>query len=71
MSSETWYLLFQGQSCDGRGDDAEFVKRTTSKMEAKRFYVKDRKNPYSTSKVIYVTDTEYEQIDDSTDWGEL
>lgn len=40
-------------------------------MEAKRFYVKDRKNPYSTSKVIYITDTEYEQIDDSTDWEDL
>ena len=58
---EVWYLLFKGESCDGMGK-ADFYQRTTSKSVAKDFFLKEKKNPYSTSCVMYVTDNSYHKI---------
>ena len=59
---ENWYLLFYGQSVDGRGD-ATFLKRTTDVNEAIKFYYDSESDPYSCSYVIMVTDTDYIKCD--------
>ena len=58
---ETWYLLFDGQSEDG-GGHPDYIGRTTDVKKAEKHYKKCRKNPYSTGKVIAVTDTEYKLV---------
>ena len=62
---ETWYVLFDGDSEDGRGN-AYFVKRTTNKEEAKRHYEKCKNDFYSTGYVQYITDKESGHIDAQT-----
>lgn len=51
-----WYLLFDGSSPDGRGT-ANYIGRTLSRQEAKRFLKKNSDNPYWTGYVLIVTDT--------------
>lgn len=59
--NDVWYLLFKGESVDGMGKP-DFYKRTLDKKEAINFYKGEKKNPYSTSQVFYVTDDNYHRI---------
>ena len=59
----TWYLLFDGSSPDGRGNP-NYIGRTTDKKKAVAHY-KKCKSPYSTGKVIIVTDDRHTQMDQS------
>lgn len=51
---EVWYLLYQGESCDGRGA-AKFVGRTTSLSEACEHMRNVQKSPYRFGHVLRVT----------------
>lgn len=62
-----WFLLYDGSSPDGRGHP-EFVGRTTDPKEAKAHWEKCQ-NPYSTGKVVIVTDEKQEQASVRTDWS--
>jgi len=55
---ETWYLLFDGDSPDGMGSP-DYIGRTLDKDKAQAHHDKCRENPYSTGKVVVVTDKEY------------
>lgn len=52
---ETWFLLFGGQSSDGRGD-GKYEGRTTDVKEAADHMRKVSSNPYSVGSVQIVTD---------------
>ena len=67
---ETWFLLFDGNSPDGMGS-SDFIKRTTDKELAIAHYKMTSKNPYSTGKVIIITDTIHTNADNDTAWGNL
>ena len=67
---ETWYLLFDGNSPDGRGEP-EFISRTTNKYLARKHYEECSNNPYSIGEVWYVTDKEHNTISFDTDWSRL
>lgn len=54
---ETWFLLFDGSSPDGRGS-AEFKMRTLDKEIALRHWKRCKDNPYSTGYVLIITDRE-------------
>ena len=64
---ETWYLLFDGSSADGRGQ-GRYIGRTTDKEAARKHYMKCAKDPYSTGRVDIVTDTKIERAWSGTDW---
>jgi hypothetical protein len=51
-----WYLLYDGSSADGMGQ-GQYVGRTTDEDAANKHADKCRKNPYSTGRVMKVTDT--------------
>lgn len=55
--SETWFLLFDGSSPDGRGE-GKYVGRTTDVKHATWHFRKVNGNPYSTGYVMIVTETE-------------
>jgi hypothetical protein len=55
MTEPTWYILYDGQSVDGRGNP-EFYKRTTDKQEAMEHWKKCKEDPYSIGKVVAYTD---------------
>ena len=60
MTTE-WYLLYGGASADGRGEGV-YKGRTEIKSRAFTFYCEHIKdNPYSTGKVMIVTDTYIKQ----------
>ncbi len=68
--TENWYLLFEGFSCDGRGEPS-YVSRTSDYEEAKKFLQKNSDSPYHFDRVIVVTDFEYKQfhsINDLENW---
>lgn len=67
---ETWFLLFDGSSPDGRGQP-DFAGRTTDKAKAKKHYEACRKNPYSVGQVIIVTDHSHKMADAWTNWDVL
>lgn len=52
---ETWYLLYGGQSTDGRGDGI-YMGRTTDERKAKRHQKICSSSHYSTGYVIIITD---------------
>ena len=52
-----WFILYDGQSPDGRGQP-QFCGRTTSVRIAKAHFIKCNSNPYCTGKVQVVTDRE-------------
>lgn len=52
---ETWYLLYDGQSCDGAGK-GEYCGRTTNKDEAIEHWIKVHESPYNIGRVVVVTD---------------
>ncbi len=64
---ETWYLLFDGISADGRGE-GRYIGRTTDKEVARKHYMKCANDPYSTGRVDIVTDTRIERAWSLTDW---
>lgn len=67
----TWYLLFEGSSADGRGNP-DYVGRTTDPAAAKKHFrmVDYRKDPYSTGKVMIVTDSTFYDADlDDMRWS--
>lgn len=68
--SETWYLLFDGQSEDGRGSPS-YIGRTTDKWKAKAHFDHCNMNPYSTGKVVIVTDEKYEMVWFRTNWDKI
>ena len=53
----TWYALFGGESADGRGTP-RYVGRTVNFSTAKAHYLRVANNPYSTGRVVILTDTE-------------
>lgn len=65
----TWYLLFGGQSADGRGF-GPYVGRTTDTDVAKAHYEKCSKNPYSTGRVQIVTDKNIKVAGPRTNWDD-
>jgi hypothetical protein len=56
MIEETWFLLYGGESADGLGP-GRYETRTTDEEVAKRHLERIRENPYSTGKVMVITDT--------------
>ena len=68
MSTETWFLLFDGSSADGCGP-AKYLGRTTDKSEALEHYKKCEANPYSTGYVTIVTDEVCTRADRATKWN--
>lgn len=66
---ETWYLLYEGTSVDGSGS-APYHSRTTVKEVAKWFWEKERRNPYSTSRVVVITDTKEQRIVYGSQWDQ-
>ena len=61
MAEPTWYLVFAGSSCDGRGEP-DFNTRTTDRLEAIALYRKLVCSPYDFGHVIEVTDTAYKKL---------
>lgn len=70
MISETWFILFDGSSADGRGSGS-YCGRTTNKEIAFKHYEKITANPYSCGKVFIVTDESAENADRWTNWDAL
>jgi hypothetical protein len=66
----TWFLLFSGQSCDGRGQPA-YTTRTEDIKVAKKHYKECKVNPYSFGYVAIITDKGYTIASDNTDWSSL
>lgn len=58
--TETWYLLFDGDSVDGLGP-SEYAGRTCNVVDAARHYIKISENPYSTGYVKVITDDQVVQ----------
>lgn len=56
---KTWFLLYGGQSEDGMGP-SEYLGRTTDPDTAQKFYEAIKSNPYSTGRVLIVTDSKVE-----------
>lgn len=54
--SDVWYLLYGGQSPDGRGEP-KYVGRTIDKKVALAHFNKVKKSAYSSGKVVICTDT--------------
>lgn len=67
---ETWYLLYGGISEDGRGPGT-YIGRTTNKAKAQKHDAVCRKDPYSTGKVVIVTDTTHTTATPWTDWSTI
>jgi hypothetical protein len=70
MTEPTWYILYDGESVDGRGNP-KFVKRTTDKQEAIEHLEYCKKNPYSCGKVVAFTDTKEIVVYFDYDWRTL
>ena len=68
-NNETWFLLYNGESEDGRGS-GKYCTRTTDVNVAKQHWVEIKNNPYSTGKVVAVTDTKEKCIWADYDWDE-
>lgn len=66
----TWFLLFSGQSCDGRGIPT-YTTRTEDVNIAYKHYKKCKANPYSIGQVAIVTDTTYTIASATTDWSKI
>lgn len=58
------YLLFDGDSVDGRGSP-QYSGKTEDYSKAKAHYEKCGDNPYSTGKVMILTDHEFERLNQS------
>lgn len=69
MINETWFLLYNGESEDGMGS-GKYYARTTDKNIAKQHWGKIKNNPYSTGKVVAVTDTKEQRIIYDYDWND-
>lgn len=54
--TETWFLLFDGSSPDGRGP-GQYIGRTTDVKAATWHFRKVDGDPYSTGYVLIVSDT--------------
>lgn len=52
---ETWYLLYSGSSCDGRGTP-KYKERTLNRDYARVFLKKVRSTPYSFGHVIEINE---------------
>jgi len=66
--NENWYLLYDGQSTDGRGN-AKYFMRTTDKHIAEMHYRKILKNPYSTGYVVILTDSTETRVSHISDFN--
>lgn len=55
ISTQKWYLLYDGNSEDGRGPHYYIGRTLDSKVALKHFKI-IKKNPYSTGRVEIVTD---------------
>lgn len=53
-SEENWYILYGGTSADGLGP-SKFIGRTTDRDIAMEHYLAIRNDPYSTGKVVIIT----------------
>jgi hypothetical protein len=61
MDEPTWYLVFAGSSCDGRGDP-DFKGRTTDRLDAISLYRKFVCSSYDFGRIVEVTATTYKQL---------
>ena len=66
----TWFLLFDGSSPDGRGF-SHYVGRTQDKKVARQHFDRCESSPYCTGGVRFATDSNYGVIDAVTDWEAL
>lgn len=67
---ETWYLLYDGSSPDGRGMP-DYIGRTLSREEAKAHHWKCWNDDYSIGRVKIITDTTEDiPFGDLYDWDE-
>ncbi len=55
MIKEKWYLLYGGSSEDGRGP-GRYEGRTVDHQEALLHFIKVKSSPYSTGRVLVITD---------------
>lgn len=62
--TEAWYLLYDGDSVDGRGKGV-YVGRTLNASVAAKHYRKIIINPYSTGYITVITD---EQVVQYSSW---
>jgi len=58
------YLLYDGDSPDGRGTP-DYIGKTTSKERARKHLIKVKRNPYSTGKVEKLSGKSKDLV-----WGE-
>ena len=70
VEMETWFLLYGGNSSDGRGQGV-YCGRTIDKHRAKKHYDSCKDNPYSTGKVVIVSDRNEEMAGWQTEWEKL
>lgn len=61
----TWFVLYDGTSYNGIGEGT-FMCRTKDKELAKQHYIHCTNNPYSTGKVMIITDTKYDMASSFT-----
>jgi len=62
-----WFLLFDGTSCDGRGEP-KFVGRTSHEKEALQHFKKvEKSRPYGIGKVMIVTDFTFDLANKESD----
>ena len=62
-----WFLLFDGESEDGRGS-ASYIGRTLSVKLAYAHTLQCKANPYSTGYTVIITNNQYIHADNETDW---
>jgi hypothetical protein len=70
MIEPIWYILYGGDSDDGRGDPT-YYGRTTDKEVAKAHWKKCNSSPYSIGKVVAFTDTKKHTFHFDSDWEKL
>lgn len=70
LTNQTWFLLLEGSSCDGRGRPS-YKSRTFNKSVAKEHYYNCQKSPYNVGGVEVITATKRFIVSLQTDWSEL
>lgn len=70
MIEPIWYILYDGDSGDGKGTPT-YYGRTTDKEVAKEHWKKCESSFYSIGKVVAFTDTKQYTIHFDSDWEKL
>lgn len=70
MIEPIWYILYDVDSVDGRGDPT-YYGRTTDKEVAKAHWKKCNSSPYSVGEVVAFTDTNFPPCLITPNWERL